>query len=127
MKSDRPKTYYCANHDLFCQKLLYTFIALPPNDPCILAKPIPKATLRGTQCPVFEVKTPICDRLITPGWYSVKVENSNVDMPTACITGGTCGTSSPIWLNGSITFDSVLILHFVKESLQFNSVMDELK
>lgn len=125
------KMYYCAYHDfrlwkvaLLCHKLLCIYIALPPNDPCFLAKPIPKAALRGTQCPVYEVQTPICDRLITPGWYSVKVENKNVDMPTSCITGGTCGTSSPIWLNGNIPFDNVVILHFVKENLRFNSFVD---
>lgn len=75
---------------------------LSANDPCRSAVPLYKAGLRGTFCPVYAVGQPICDRHLSVGWYSVKVNGKNVDMPNTCINAGTCGTTASIWLDGTL-------------------------
>lgn len=43
----------------------------------------------------------ICDSNLKPGWYK-SVSDAGTDMPTECPVGGfRCGTSKPIWLNGT--------------------------
>ncbi|CAC5369377.1 unnamed protein product [Mytilus coruscus] len=97
---------YCFGNDK-CPATAYTnytmtpSTVLSPSDPCRSAVPLYKAGLRGTYCPVYDVGKPICDRLLSVGWYSVKVNGKNVDMPNACINAGTCGTSASIWLDGN--------------------------
>ncbi|XP_071177283.1 uncharacterized protein [Mytilus edulis] len=98
---------YCFGNDK-CPATAYTNFTmtpstvLSPSDPCRSAVPLYKAGLRGTNCPVYDVGKPICDRLLSVGWYSVKVNGKNLDMPNTCINAGTCGTSASIWLDGTL-------------------------
>lgn len=76
------------------------YVGLLPSDPCLSSKALQNAGLRGSICTLHDVSNPICDRLQTAGWYNIKVNGMYQDMPTRCISGGNCGTSSSIWLNG---------------------------
>lgn len=40
-----------------------------------------------------------CDRTMD-GWFRLKMNNKDADMPTSCIDVFRCGSSKPIWLNG---------------------------
>lgn len=43
-----------------------------------------------------------CDRLLPPGWYRMKINKTDGNMPTACQSVYQCGSTKPIWLNGKL-------------------------
>ncbi|CAG2253688.1 unnamed protein product [Mytilus edulis] len=75
----------------------------PPIDPCKSYMNINRAGLRGTMCKIYDVETTVCDRLLRPGWYKVVENGIPFDMPTYCVDSYSCGTATPIWLNGSLS------------------------
>lgn len=42
----------------------------------------------------------LCDNQLRTYWYRVMKDASDILMPTDCIDMLSCGTTSPIWLNG---------------------------
>ncbi|XP_021370237.1 uncharacterized protein LOC110461195 [Mizuhopecten yessoensis] len=85
--------------------LLQGFQAEP--DPCDTAEVLHRHEDRGTRC-VISDSNQVCDRyaLNETVWYHVPnqspTDNLFLDMATSPAELNTCGTSFPIWLNGSL-------------------------
>lgn len=41
----------------------------------------------------------LCDNNLIPGWYRLKINGTDADIPTKCIKVKRCGTAAPIWLS----------------------------
>lgn len=75
-----------------------------PASPCTTHKRINDVGNRGTRC--SESSSPlICDR---PGfehdWYVASYKGEYIQMPETFPNPVTCGTESPIWINGKLLF-----------------------
>ncbi|XP_021374040.1 uncharacterized protein LOC110463614 isoform X4 [Mizuhopecten yessoensis] len=68
------------------------------NDPCQIALHTLDVYGRSTACPYYG-KNGQCDSSLTERWYRV-----DLPMVTTCPDINSCGTSYPVWLNGSSGF-----------------------
>nr|XP_022325495.1 von Willebrand factor D and EGF domain-containing protein-like isoform X4 [Crassostrea virginica] len=41
----------------------------------------------------------LCDNNLTPGWYRLKINGTDADIPNKCVKVKRCGTAAPIWLS----------------------------
>ncbi|KAL5014660.1 hypothetical protein ScPMuIL_008930 [Solemya velum] len=70
--------------------------AQDPCSPSVYAK-LPYAYQRSVHCP--SQLNNFCDNYLSDNWYRVEVDNH---MPTECVPINRCGTTFPIWMDGSL-------------------------
>lgn len=58
---------------------------------------------RSPECNTRQ-KTTSCDMTLDTGWYKLLGKNGETQLPTFCPKRSSCGTDSPIWLNGNTCF-----------------------
>ncbi|XP_078321931.1 uromodulin-like isoform X2 [Crassostrea virginica] len=54
---------------------------------------------RSTSCK--DKSLSLCDNILSNEWYRIQKNDIDLKMPTTCVEQNSCGTVSPIWLNGS--------------------------
>lgn len=76
--------------------------SLNKTDPCDSAnyEIFPVTEDRSTACQNAELQ--LCDSELEEKWYRPKKQNKDVQMPTTCVRQNSCGTRSPLWLNGMV-------------------------
>lgn len=89
----RPETCdiaYCFGERMPCSK----------PDPCDSDNHVilPVTEDRSTSCQNEDIQ--LCDSELKTAWYRPLFQNIDVRMPTSCVDQNSCGTRSPIWLNG---------------------------
>ncbi|XP_065070758.1 oncoprotein-induced transcript 3 protein-like [Rhopilema esculentum] len=87
---------------------------------CFMCLLIKKASSEATECKTYKeisdwrrstannltnVNESICDQRILAGWYRFKSPAGGV-MPTKCPPDKSCGSISPVWINGSLPADT---------------------
>lgn len=92
-----------------CNKWSSTSNFIWETDPCDSDNHIilPVTEDRSTSCQNEDIQ--LCDSELKTAWYRPLFQNIDVRMPTSCVDQNSCGTRSPIWLNGTIIqllFDS---------------------
>ena len=85
------------------EKRFYTFslLSLTAQNPCDEANHKYLRDSQGVRGSGSSGSSHVCDAIITQGWYRV-LSPLGGDMPTTCVTRGSCGTKYPVWLEGNL-------------------------
>ena len=65
---------------------------------------------RAANAPTPLDRAPVCDSVISEGWYRV-ISDAGGKMPTKCVPKGQCGTVYPIWLKGMFIRHGLIVDH----------------